>query len=148
MIPIAKILDQTLKKMPNAKKIKGQIIQDSWPDVVGEPIAAKTKAVSFDNGILFVWVRDSVWAQHLSLQKKQIIQRLNRAAKTRILHDIRFQAGGRKPVDPDEPARWEPQENWREKTVSKESLQKIEESFTDTSLPADLAETMKTFFIA
>ena len=148
MIPLSKILDQALKKMPCAKKIKGQLIMDAWPIVVGEMIAAKTQTLSFENGLLFVWVRDSVWAQHLSLQKKQIINKLNRHTKTRVLTDIRFQVGGEQATGKQESIPEEKMSNWREEQVSRESLLKIEQSILQENLPIDLAERMKTFFIA
>lgn len=78
MDTIANILDKTLRKLPAAKKIKGQMIIDAWPEAVGEKISQKSRALSVENGILFVWVNDSVWAQHLSLQSRKIINQLHR----------------------------------------------------------------------
>lgn len=148
MIPIAQLLDKTLKKLPNAKRIKGQMVIDAWPGAVGEHIAQKAKAVSFENGTLSVWVRDSVWAQHLSLQKKQIISKLNRDVKTRVLTDIRFQVGGKMPaVECTETTATE--ENWRRtQTLDEETIRRIEAAFESTQLPPDLEKKMKNFFTA
>ncbi|EEG76918.1 DUF721 domain-containing protein [Dethiobacter alkaliphilus] len=148
MKTIATVLDQALKRLPNAKKIKGQMMIDAWPHVVGGQIAKKTMAVSFENGILFVWVNDSVWAQHLALQKKQIIAQLNRYAKTRALTDLRFQAGGKRPSLSGENQPEEAVENWRLNKLDEETLSRINQAFSETELPADLEDTMKSFFTA
>ena len=143
---IATILDKTLKKLPNAQKIKGQMVVDVWPHVVGEHIAAKTVAMSFKNGVLFVWVKDSVWAQHLSLQRKQIITKLNRAAKSKTLTDLRFQVGGKRPTQPEDLAMAAVEQNWRQTNLDESTLAKINGAFSDHELPIDLEEKMKSFF--
>ncbi|MBS3898235.1 MAG: DUF721 domain-containing protein [Dethiobacter sp.] len=147
MIPIEQLLVKTLKKLPNAKQIKGQMLIDAWSEVVGWQIAAKAKATMFENGILFVWVRDSVWAQHLSLQKKQIIGSLNKAVRTNILTNIHFQVGGKEPIliQANQP---EKKENWREQQLEGQNLQRIEKAFENVTLTQDLEKIIKSFFIS
>lgn len=147
MIPIEQLLVKTLKRLPNAKQIKGQMLIDSWPDVVGLQIAAKAKATMFENGVLFVWVRDSVWAQHLSLQKKQIVSSLNKAVKTNILTNIHYQVGGKEPIlmQSKLPAK---KENWREQQLEGQILLRIEKAFENASLTQDLEMIIKSFFIS
>jgi hypothetical protein len=143
---IGHVLEKTLKKLPNGKKITGQLVIDAWPAVVGGYITAKTKAVSFENGVLLVQVKDSVWSQHLSFQKRQIMTKLNRTAKTKILTDIRFVVG-RLTDSPDEEAVLS-KENWRYRLLEEEKLDTIEKAFSDTNLPPDLAQKMKNFFMS
>ncbi|MBS3982887.1 MAG: DUF721 domain-containing protein [Dethiobacter sp.] len=147
MIPIEQLLAKTLRKLPNAKKIKGQMLIDAWPDVVGLQIAAKAKAIMFENGILFVWVRDSVWAQHLLLQKRQIVGSLNKAVRTNILTNIHYQVGGKEPIfiQADKP---ETKENWREQQLEGQVLMNIEKAFENVPLTQDLEKIIKSFFIS
>lgn len=147
MISIEKLLTKTLKKLPNAKQIKGQMLIDAWPEVVGLQIAAKAKAIMFENGVLFVWVRDSVWAQHLSLQKKQIISSLNKYVKTNILTNIRYQVGGKEPILLQE-KQLEKKDNWRELELEGQILMRIEKAFEDVALTQDLENKIKNFFIS
>jgi len=147
MISIEKLLTKTLKKLPNAKQIKGQMLIDAWPDVVGLQIAAKAKATMFKNGVLFVWVRDSVWAQHLSLQKKQIIGSLNKSVRTNILSNIRYQVGGKEPILL-QVKQLEKKDNWREQQLEEQILMRIEKAFEDVPLTQDLENKIKNFFIS
>ncbi|MFW0861504.1 MAG: DciA family protein [Dethiobacter sp.] len=147
MISIEQLLIKTLKNLPNPKQIKGQMLIDTWPDVVGLQIAAKAKATMFQNGILFVWVRDSVWAQHLSLQKKQIVGSLNKAVRTDILTNIHYQVGGKEPVfiQINQPQK---KENWREEMLKEQILTRIEKAFENVPLTQELEEIIKGFFIS
>ncbi|HZK24488.1 MAG TPA: DUF721 domain-containing protein [Oscillospiraceae bacterium] len=147
MIPIAQILKKTLKNLPAAKKIRGQMLIDAWSEVVGEWIAMKTEALAFENGTLLVRVCDSVWAQHLSLQKTQIIAKLQRATKTRVLHDLRFQVG--KLQTQAAANNSHPEEgNWRSISLGQQELASIEDSFDGSNLPAELKQSMRALFVA
>ena len=61
-----------------------------WPKVVGEKIANKTEANYINNGILFVKVFNSTWRQELQFQKKDIIEKLNKEIKEKIVREIKF----------------------------------------------------------
>jgi predicted nucleic acid-binding Zn ribbon protein len=144
---VAKILEKTLRKLPSAKKIKGQMIIDAWPEAVGEKISQKSRALSVENGILFVWVNDSVWAQHLSLQKRKIISQLHRLTATRLLKDVRFQVGGC-PPDPEVAEVQPPDENWREAILEESELSTIDEALREARLSPDLEDKMRQLYIA
>ena len=147
MIPVGRILHKTLAALPTAKRIKGQLVVDAWAEVVGEIVAQKTEALSFTNGILFVRVSDSVWAQHLVLQKKQILAKLKRAAKTRIIKDIYFQVGKIQQTTQASPEKQE-EMGWRKFALAEQDLLNINNSFTGLDLPPDLARSMKSLFIS
>lgn len=147
MIPINQILEKTLKKLPAAKKIKGQLLIDAWSEVVGKWIAMKTEALAFENGVLLVRVCDSVWAQHLTLQKRQIITKLQRSTKTRVLTDLRFQVGKLQNRQDGENV-IPPRQNWRQQSLAQQELASIDESFFAADLPADLRDSLRKLFIA
>lgn len=147
MDTIANILDKTLRKLPAAKKIKGQMIIDAWPEAVGEKISQKSRALSVENGILFVWVNDSVWAQHLSLQSRKIINQLHRLTGTRLLKDVRFQVGGC-PPEPDVIEVPAPKENWREATLEESDFVAMDEALREANLSPDLEYKMRQLYIA
>jgi hypothetical protein len=66
-----------------------------WEDVVGSSAAKVSSAVTCKDGILFVEVKNSVWAAELSLLKRDIIKKLNRRLGRGTIKDIRFRATGR-----------------------------------------------------
>lgn len=147
MLPISEILAKTLQELPSAYRITVQFILDSWPDAVGAYIARKTKAVSVKQGVLLVRVSDPIWAQHLVLQKKQILERLNRGQSTKILKDIRFQIGSFATDARETPAR-KKTFSWHQENLAPEELAQIDESFKEAGLPAELAQSLQKYFIA
>lgn len=65
-------------------------IIEKWADIVGSALAEATRAEKVANGILFVAVKDSVWAYHLSMLKPQLIKKLNNHVGSKIIRDIYF----------------------------------------------------------
>jgi predicted nucleic acid-binding Zn ribbon protein len=49
----------------------------SWLDVVGAPVAKHSRPYALNRGVLFVATSSSTWAQHLTLQRSQILAKLN-----------------------------------------------------------------------
>ena len=87
---IAKLINKTLKKAGLYQGIKNIKVLELWPKVVGEKIANKTEANHINNGILFVEVSNSTWRQELQFQKKDIIKKLNKEVKEKIVREIKF----------------------------------------------------------
>ncbi len=76
-------------------KLKRKRIWEVWERVVGPSVALNAWPCSFWQGdVLLVLVTNSVWMQQLSLQKPEILTRLNALLPKRaILKDIRFMLG-------------------------------------------------------
>ena len=87
---IAKSLKESLKKAGLYQGVKSIKILELWPKVVGEKIANKTEANYINNGTLFVEVFNSTWRQELQFQKKDIIEKLNKEIKEKIVREIKF----------------------------------------------------------
>lgn len=122
------------------------MLTDAWADTVGKSIAERTEAEKFEDGTLIVRVTDSVWAQHLSLQKREMISRLNKVMKTNILKDIRFRIGISRSVHGPEEEREDPS-HWRSVTLSPGELLPVDRAFEGVTLPDDLRETLRRYFI-
>jgi len=129
--------------MPSVRKIKGQMLIDAWPQAVGEKIAAKTSALSFAEGTLHVWVRDSVWAQHISLHKKTIISKLNGIVRTRILQDVRFRVGGTPPPEERRAGPLADEAVWRKQFLEPEDLRVVEAALLETALEPELKTLLR-----
>lgn len=76
------------------EKINEQKALNAWESVVGPHIAAATKVEKLSEGILLVSCKSSTWANELSLHKDSIKARLNEAAGSEVVKDIRFSARG------------------------------------------------------
>jgi predicted nucleic acid-binding Zn ribbon protein len=61
-----------------------------WAEVVGEQIARVTEPQRIEHGILFVHVKTAPWRAELSLQRMEIMKKLNAAAGADVVRDIRF----------------------------------------------------------
>jgi predicted nucleic acid-binding Zn ribbon protein len=92
---IGEVLQRALRGSPLVEGIQRQQALEIWPEVVGAAIAAHSEAVSLDDGVLFVRVEGSVWAQELTMLQTQIkaafAERLGEGAVTAI----RFTSAGR-----------------------------------------------------
>ena len=87
---IAKSLKESLKKAGLYQGVKNIKILELGPKVVGEKIANKTEANYINNGTLFIEVSNSTWRQELQFQKKDIIEKLNKEIKEKIVREIKF----------------------------------------------------------
>lgn len=62
-----------------------------WPEIVGPDISAHAEPVLIRGTVLHVRVTDSVWMQHLQLQKRSLLDALNRRLPEGNLSDMRFE---------------------------------------------------------
>ena len=89
-----KHLKKAIEKAINIVGIKSALDQEAavtqWDTVVGEVVSSVTKAEKVESGTLFVRVDTSVWRQELHMQKKEIINKINKKIGTKAIGDIRF----------------------------------------------------------
>ncbi len=77
----------------------------AWPGVVGPDIARITRPRTQQGSVLFVDVRDSAAAHHLSMQRHHFLKAMNALLPDAPLSDIRFSVGSvREPVMAPAPA--------------------------------------------
>ena len=89
---IGDILPAVLKSAGLEQKLRDQEVLTLWPSVVGEEIAARTKALKIDNGVLYVHVEHSVWLQELYFMESDILRKLKEKAPRIKCRKIRFGA--------------------------------------------------------
>ena len=63
---------------------------DSWPEVMGQGIANYTDDVYIRNQTLFVKLKNPALRSELSLQRQDIVRRLNSHVGSQVIADIRF----------------------------------------------------------
>ena len=87
-------LNKVLKKAINESGFKKAIDQEGavfiWNDVVGKNISKVTKATKVDKGTLIVKTESATWRQELHMQKKEIINKINKKIGSIAIKEIRF----------------------------------------------------------
>ncbi|NMC81226.1 MAG: DUF721 domain-containing protein [Armatimonadetes bacterium] len=61
-----------------------------WERVVGETVAAATRAESIRDGVLWVVTKSSAWSHELSMMREELVKRLNAELGSEVVTDIRF----------------------------------------------------------
>jgi predicted nucleic acid-binding Zn ribbon protein len=56
----------------------------AWPFACGPAVAQKTRALSFDNGVLTIEVADSGWRAQLTDMAPQFLARINQFTASRV----------------------------------------------------------------
>ena len=66
-----------------------QLVRD-WPAIVGEQVAALTAPAFFRRDVLWIYVQDSAWMQHLQYVKIDLLERINAALDDQAATDLRW----------------------------------------------------------
>lgn len=91
-VPIADALSGFLKRSGLEKRIAQAGAVEDWAAVVGDRIAAVTRADSVTpDGTLFVSVLTNAWMNELSLLEPELLKALNSAEGRPRVKKIRFQ---------------------------------------------------------
>lgn len=65
-------------------------LMDAWPTVMGETIASYTRNLFIRNQTLFVHLTSPALRADLSMQRTEIVKRLNASVGEQVIADIRF----------------------------------------------------------
>lgn len=83
-------LGRLLRELGIERPVRQYRLLTKWPEVVGKQIASKATPQRIERGRLYVRVTSPTWRQELTLQKAEILARLNAAAGEELLRDIIF----------------------------------------------------------
>lgn len=62
----------------------------AWKDVVGATVGENTEPVSYRNGVLWLWVKNSVWMQQMSFMTEPIKNSVNQKFKEGFVKEVRL----------------------------------------------------------
>ena len=65
-------------------------VLEAWPAVVGERVAAVSRAMHMENGVLFVGVSTAPWRAELSMKRLEIMRKINTMLGKDVVKEIRF----------------------------------------------------------
>ena len=90
-----RVLFEVLPHAAFAGGLLEQSVLESWPQIVGEMIAAHSEATALSNGVLYIAVDSSVWAQELSLLRPSIAAAIDAKLGPGHVRELRFQNRGK-----------------------------------------------------
>ncbi|MGE5644584.1 MAG: DUF721 domain-containing protein [Acidobacteriota bacterium] len=79
--------------LPGASIPAEELARAAWPAAAGKRIAARARAVSFQDGCLVIEVDDSVWLQHLRTMSRHILARVQEIAGKDAVRKLEFRPG-------------------------------------------------------
>lgn len=87
-------LKNAIKKAVLKSGIDTALKQESavflWGEAVGKSIAGATEAVGVEKGVLIIKTDSPTWRQELHMQKKDIINKINKKIGSNAIKEIRF----------------------------------------------------------
>ena len=92
-VRLGDVLGCVLQQHGLRDQVKRMAALDLWPDVVGEHIAAVTRARSVAEGTLVVEVRSSGWLMELNMMKGDLLARVNERLAEAPLERLVFVLG-------------------------------------------------------
>ena len=140
---IASVLSGIARRHGMEAKLLEHKLLTSWPDIAGQPVASHTRPDHILFKKLYLVAENSVWVQHLTFLKPELIAKVNEAAGSAMITDVVLRVGsvtssGQAPDLEESDERPAP-------VPSQESLAEAEAhaaAVTDPELRAKLADVM------
>ena len=71
------IINNILSNKKSREKYCAALLKIHWPQIIGEKVAERSCPTKIDNGVLFLQVVGSAWAQNLFIMKKELLGKIN-----------------------------------------------------------------------
>ena len=91
--PIGEILRDQLHSRGWENKLEEQKVFSVWAEAVGDQVAEKATPRSIEKGRLTVVVSNPVWAQQLSLMKRDLLKKISKTIGEGLVKDLYFVSG-------------------------------------------------------
>lgn len=89
-----KSMKEAIEQMLNVYKIKKKFDETSiiaaWPDLMGKPVANRTKQIYIYEKKLFLRIESSVIKNEIQLMSAQVIAKINEKAGSELIESIVF----------------------------------------------------------
>lgn len=97
MVHIGNILGDTFGTLRTGTDGEIARIWPLWQRAVGETIAQNSRPASFKGTLLLINVSNSVWLQHLTFLKSELINKINLALGGERVKELKFKIGNINP---------------------------------------------------
>lgn len=88
--PLGDVLGRVLEAHGLKDEVRRWDVVELWPEIVGEGVAAVTRARGVEDATLFVEVRTSAWLMELNMMKGDFLGRVNERLPETPLERIVF----------------------------------------------------------
>jgi len=85
---LGSVLDKLIQLYQLDDKIKENEALAKWPEIVGPGISAVTTPIRVKDGTLYIKTKNDVWRNEIYYQKFQILQKIEKTLKKRIISEI------------------------------------------------------------
>lgn len=90
---LATVLDRLAPRLGLQAKLWELRLQQRWPEILGDLIAAHTHPERIRFKKLYVLVENSVWSQQLTFLKRELLEKIARATEPGLVEDLVFRVG-------------------------------------------------------
>ena len=90
---VGSVVNRFLEGAGLGEQVRRQGVLEAWPTLMGEAIAAVTRARAVSAGTLFVEVRSSPWLMELEMMKAEILRRVNADRTDGLIERVVFVLG-------------------------------------------------------
>lgn len=87
---LKELVGEFIQQNKLATELETKTIEDIWKQETGIAITKNTKITYYKNGVITVKTKTPVWRNELSLQKQEIIDKINGRLNKNKVKDIRF----------------------------------------------------------
>lgn len=92
-VPVNAVIDNIIRSLGLTTRYYGWQVVTRWPEIVGESLARKTRAVRFADGVIYVAVEDPSQRQNISMTADMILQKIQSYPFGRVVNQLRFTSG-------------------------------------------------------
>lgn len=92
-LPIAEVLQDRLRALGWERRLQEMEIFNRWEEAVGPQIAGRASPVQIRQGRLTVAVESPVWAQQLSLLKRELLRNIAAVIGDGLVDELYFVSG-------------------------------------------------------
>ena len=89
-LPLSPVIDKVIRGLGFTRRYDGWQVVAKWPEIVGESIAAASKAERYDDGILYVKVKSDTWRMEIHMKIDCIMSEIKKLPYGKSIKEIRL----------------------------------------------------------
>jgi predicted nucleic acid-binding Zn ribbon protein len=87
------IVERLVASLGLRRNYYGWWVVSNWAEIVGEHYARKSRALRFEDGVLYVAVEDASWRQMLAMDSEKVLKIIHGYPNGRVVRELRLTRG-------------------------------------------------------